>query len=104
MASKKKPTKEVIAVAEEIASVVEPAPPSIEQVSKESKPIEEAKPAPVKVATIAPKAPPPKSMKVKAVSSARGQFHSIRYEIEAGKVYTLRTDLAEWLISVGRAI
>ncbi len=113
---KKKHTEQVIEVAQDIASVIE----TVKDISlkgqdkaetpfvspKEVKiPMAKTKPvkvdsAPVERALTSPK----RSMRIKATSSVRGQFHNIRYEIKVGEVYTFPEDLANWLIKAGRAI
>tara|TARA_Y100000592_G_scaffold44099_1_gene69901 strand:+ start:1407 stop:1730 length:324 start_codon:yes stop_codon:yes gene_type:complete len=99
--SKKAPRKkaEVVEIAEEIvATVVQPKVEEAKVTAPEPKKKEEV----VQVAYVKNKVP--KNIRVKATQNARGVFGRINYEIKAGEVYELPSNLANWLISVGRAI
>lgn len=47
---------------------------------------------------------PARNIRIKATATVRGTYGRIRYQIEAGQVYTFPEGLANWLIQNGRAI
>lgn len=103
MSKKKKSTDEVKQAAKEIASVVV----ATANVEKPKVDVPKAEPvvakAEISKVTVA-KTAPVKNIKIKATASVRGQYNNMRYEIKSGEVYTFPAPLAEWLISLGRAI
>jgi hypothetical protein len=106
MSKKKKSTDEVKQVAKEIASVVVAT-----NAEKPKVDVPKAEPVVVKAETkvekpkvVEAKSAPVKNIKIKATASVKGQYTNMRYEIKAGEVYTFPAPLAEWLISLGRAI
>lgn len=106
MSKKKKSTDEVKQVAKEIASVVVAT-----NAEKPKVDVPKAEPVAVKAETkvekpkvVEAKSAPVKNIKIKATASVKGQYTNMRYEIKAGEVYTFPAPLAEWLISLGRAI
>lgn len=114
MPRRKKTTEPVVKIAEEIATVVSVAKeePSVEKVEtveaiepkKAEKPVSKTRKKKVEPKVAYQSTKVPKKMKVKATQSVRGIFGKMNYEIKAGETYELPTNLANWLISVGRAI
>lgn len=111
MPRRKKTTEPVVKIAEEIATVVsvakeEPYVETVEAIEpkKAEKPVSKTRKKKVEPKVAYQSTKVPKKMKVKATQSVRGIFGKMNYEIKAGETYELPTNLANWLISVGRAI
>jgi len=90
---------EVLEVAEEIAIAVAQTMSDKKEVPSD---LLKKKEEVVEVAYLKKKAP--RNIRVKAVQNARGVFGKINYEIKAGEVYELPSNLANWLMSLGRVI
>lgn len=109
MTRKKKDSKEIKDMAQEIASIVVVTSDEELPKKKASKktPVVSEEPLVVEsveaVVPIARKAPI-QNVKVKATASVRGVYGKMRYEIKAGEIYTFPEPMAKWLISIGRAI
>lgn len=106
MTRKKKPTEEIIEVAQEIATVVAEER-KIEPKVDPPKPVKPEKVEKVKeevVDVVAPLTKPVRNVRVKATATVRGVYHNMRYSIKEGEIYTFPEEMANWLMSSGRVI
>lgn len=107
MTRKKKPTEEVIEVAQEIATVVASEPKS-EVKPEPPKPASSPKPSKAKkeeiVEVVQANTAPVRNVRVKATATVRGVYQNMRYSIKEGEVYTFPEEMVKWLKESGRVI